>query len=264
MTVLPPLAARWMILGEWRAHPARLVIGILAIAVGVALGFAVHLVNRTALASFDAAIASVNGAADLQIHAVTPAGFAESLYPRIARAPGVATASPVVELAARSAPLRAPGTSPATANGRLTLLGLDMLRAATVTPSLMALPPRAGPGNADPFPSGAVFVSRAALAATNHKIGDSIAITAAGVRQNFTIAGLLPAAAADQALAVIDIADAQWRFAQLGRLQRIDLKLEATINRDQAIRTITALLPPDAELISPASTAQRSDSLSRA
>ena len=62
--------------------------GILAIAIGVALGFAVHLVNQTALASFDRAVASVGGAADLQVHSVTPAGFAEGLYPQLATAPG--------------------------------------------------------------------------------------------------------------------------------------------------------------------------------
>jgi putative ABC transport system permease protein len=110
---LPITAARWMVLGEWRAHPARIIVGALAIAVGVALGFAVHLVNRTALASFDRAVRSVNGAADLQVHAVSPAGFAETVYPRVARLPGVAAASPVVELSARAA-----GAAPALRTSR--------------------------------------------------------------------------------------------------------------------------------------------------
>src|ERR1700750_2558296 len=88
-------AAAWMIAGEWRAHPARVVTAALAIAVGVALGFAVHLVNASALNEFAQAISTVNGDADLQVRAVTPLGFAEGLYPRLARAPGVAAASPV-------------------------------------------------------------------------------------------------------------------------------------------------------------------------
>ena len=62
-------AARWMILGEWRAHPGRVIVAMIAIAVGVALGFAVHLINASALNEFARAVASVNGAADLQVRA---------------------------------------------------------------------------------------------------------------------------------------------------------------------------------------------------
>ena len=41
-------AWRWLIAGEWRAHPMRFLLAGLAIAVGVALGFAVHVINRSA------------------------------------------------------------------------------------------------------------------------------------------------------------------------------------------------------------------------
>ena len=245
-----------MVLGEWRAHPARLVVGVLAIAVGVALGFAVHLVNRTALASFDRAISSVNGAADLQVHSATPAGFAEALYPRVAGIEGVATASPVVELTATAGPAATPG------QGRLTLLGLDILRAATVTPSLVGMAVAGGPGRT--FDPDGVFVSRAALQAMARRIGDPVTITAAGRSRSFTIAGVLAGAGDGQALAVIDIADAQWRFGQLGRLQRIDIRLVEGADRAAVMRRLAAILPADAELGSPDSAAQRSDSLSRA
>ena len=70
---VPVTAARWMLLGEWRAHPARVVTAALAIAIGVALGFAVHLVNASALDSFERALSSVNGAADMQVRAANPA-----------------------------------------------------------------------------------------------------------------------------------------------------------------------------------------------
>ena len=63
------LALGWLIGGEWRFHPARFLTTAVAIAVGVALGFAVHLVNGSALASFEAAVTGVNGAADLQVTA---------------------------------------------------------------------------------------------------------------------------------------------------------------------------------------------------
>src|SRR5215831_11236367 len=94
------VATRWMIAGEWRAHPARVILAALAIAVGVALGFAVHLINASALNEFNRAVRTVNGDADLQVHATTPLGFDEALYPKLARVAGVASASPVVEMQA--------------------------------------------------------------------------------------------------------------------------------------------------------------------
>ena len=87
-------AARWMIAGEWRAHPGRVIVGALAIAIGVALGFAVHLINASALNEFAQAIRTVNGDADLQVHATTPLGFDENLYPKLARIPGIEAAAP--------------------------------------------------------------------------------------------------------------------------------------------------------------------------
>lgn len=45
---------------------------IIAIGIGVALGFAVHLVNGSALSAFGGAIRALNGAADLQVKATSP------------------------------------------------------------------------------------------------------------------------------------------------------------------------------------------------
>src|ERR1051325_7599345 len=88
------VAPGWMLAGEWRAHPARVILAALAIAVGVALGFAVHLINASALNEFARAVRTVNGDADLQVHSVTPQGFDEALYPKLARLDGIAGASP--------------------------------------------------------------------------------------------------------------------------------------------------------------------------
>ena len=252
MTALLPLtAARWLVIGEWRAHPGRALIGALAIAVGVALGFAVHLVNGAAQDSFASAVSTVNGAADLQVVARSPAGFAEALYPQLARIEGVAAVSPVVRLVAHSGGL----------TGRITVLGLDGLRAAHVTPSLIGAPLA---GSARGFDATAIFVSRAALAQLQKRAGDPVVLVAAGVRRDFIIAGTLPGAGDDEAIAVIDIADAQWRFGQLGRLQRLDIKLVQGSDRAVIRARIAAILPADADLASAASEGERSDALSRA
>jgi putative ABC transport system permease protein len=223
-------AFTWLALGEWRAHPWRAVLAGLAIAIGVALGLAVHLVNQSALDEFARAIHSVNGEADLQVKGTSPAGFDETLYPKLARHPAVAHVSPVVEL------------NVSIDGERLTLLGLDPLRAVAVTPSLL--------WRDLPFKEDAIYLSAAAMG--GRKIGDRFG--------DFTIAGDLPGIGADRPVAAIDIASAQARFGMVGRLQSLDLKLAA----GHAAGELRDALPADAVLVDQESEEQRGDSLSRA
>ena len=62
----------------------------------------------------------------------------------------------------------------------------------------------------------------------------------------------------------MDIAAAQWRFGALGRLQRVDLALQPGADAAAVQAAVRAVLPADAQLVTPQSEAQRSDSLSRA
>ena len=96
-TCSPSQLRRWLMLGEWRAHPLRALVAIAAIALGVALGFAIHLINAAAFNEFSAAVKSLSGHADLQVRG-TQACFDETLYPRLARMTGVALANPVLEI----------------------------------------------------------------------------------------------------------------------------------------------------------------------
>ena len=264
------VATRWMIAGEWRAHPARVILAAFAIAVGVALGFAVHLINASALNEFTRAVRTVNGDADLQVHATTPLGFDEALYPKLARLDGVAAASPVVEF-------------PATIDDKLslTLLGIDPFRASVVTPNLMGR--RAEPGAAqqaqspqqtqtpaqpstadEAFDEKSIYLSEAALAALAKNIGDSIEIAAAGKTLAFTIAGTLPGVAEGQRLAVTDIAIAQWRFDRLGKLQRVDLRFAEGTDEARIRNALATVLPKDVEIINETNQERRTDALSRA
>ena len=244
------LALGWLIGGEWRWHPARLALTAAAIAVGVALGFAVHLVNGSALASFDRAVRGVNGAADLAVRGSTPLGFDEALYPRVALAAGVADASPVVELRAT------------VGKARLTLLGLDVIRAAAVTPTLVGIRPP-GPGSdADgAFDPAALFLSRAALADSGVGVGDTLTLRANGRAGRWRVAGTLPAVGPEQRIGVVDIAAAQWRFGRLGRLDRLDLKLADPALAEPAVR---AVLPADALVAGAQAEASQGEALSRA
>ncbi|MGY2733888.1 FtsX-like permease family protein [Sphingomonas sp. UYP23] len=244
------LALGWLIGGEWRFHPARFLMTAVAIAVGVALGFAVHLVNGSALASFDGAIRGVNGNADLSVKATSRLGFDERLYPRVATAAGVEDASPVVQLDARIG------------KTRLTLLGLDVLRAAAVTPTLIGVPPHSpGADGTAAFDEAAIFVSRAALAQSGATVGSVVSVTANGRTVALRIAGTLPATDEVATVAVMDIGAAQWRFDRLGRLDRLDLKVA---DRTAVDASLPALLPADAKLATAQAQSMQGDALSRA
>ena len=244
------LALAWLIGGEWRFHPARFGLTALAIAVGVALGFAVHLVNGSALASFNGAMRGISGGAALSVRATSPLGFDELAYPDIARTKGVADASPVVSLNARAG------------NVRLTLLGVDILRAAAVTPALIGIRPRGpGAGNDAVFDEAALFLSRHAMSRTRARVGTQLAVLANGRTVMLQVAGTLPAAGDTADIAVMDIAAAQWRFDRLGRIDRVDLALSDRAAAEAALR---ARMPPDTILSSEAAQNAEGDALSRA
>ncbi|MGI4878925.1 MAG: FtsX-like permease family protein, partial [Janthinobacterium lividum] len=245
------LALRWLIGGEWRFHPARFVMTAVAIAVGVALGFAVHLVNGSAVVAFDGAMRTVGGAADLSVGATSPFGFDEALYPRVALAGGVRDASPVVRLDARIGA------------ARLTLLGVDVIRAAAVTPSLVGIRPE-GPDAA--FDETALFLSHAAMAAAHAVVGRRVQVRANGRTVSLRVAGTLPGIGDAAAVGTIDIAAAQWRFGRLGRIDRLDLALSDPAPSDHAATeaALRALLPPDAILATAETQNAQGDALSRA
>lgn len=251
------VALAWIGWGEMHAHPGRVLLAVLAIAIGVALGFAVHLVNASALNEFARAVQAVNGDADLQVHSVTPRGFDESLYPRIATLAGVADASPVIELRASSGDVT------------FTLLGLDVFRAASVTPLLLGRP--AGDNDhsgefagTQSLSANAVFLSQSVLSALHKKIGEDLLVTAGGKTSLLRIAGTLPAVSEDENIAVVDIATAQWRFGMLGLIHRIDVKTGAIPGIDKVRAAIKAMLSPEAEIVTRDNEQTRTASLSRA
>jgi len=76
---------RSLLLAPLSQHKGRLALSVLAIALGVALGYAVQLINQAAINEFAAAVQTLSGEADLAVRGPR-AGFDESLYPRLAKA----------------------------------------------------------------------------------------------------------------------------------------------------------------------------------
>lgn len=212
------LLARCLMLGEWRAHPLRAIVAVIAIALGVALGFAIHLINSAAYNEFSAAIKSLSGQADLQVRG-TQAYFDEALYARLAQREGVASASPVLELDAAI-----PGKDNA-----LKILGIDVFRAAAIAPDLIGVAAEDRPF--DMLADDAIFLSAAAMEWLRVSQGDSLRLQAGTQPFTLRVAGGLTRTRPGQRIAVMDIGAAQWRFNRLGQLSRIELKLKAGVDR---------------------------------
>src|SRR5260221_6941956 len=91
---------RSLLLAPLSQHKGRLALSVLAIALGVALGYAVQLINQAAINEFAAAVQTLSGEADLAVRGPR-AGFDESLYPRLAKLPEVAGASALPQVGGR-------------------------------------------------------------------------------------------------------------------------------------------------------------------
>lgn len=242
---------------EWRAHPVRLAVGVLAIALGVALGYAVHLVNRAALTEFSAAIRNLNGDADLEVRGGR-GGFDDGLLDRVAALPGVALAQPVLELDV------APLVEPRSAGPRtgLKLYGVDALAAADMAPALVGVP--RGDAASLAVLDAALFLSPAALHALGLAPGATLRLGAGDRAIALPVAGDLPLARPGQLYGTLDIAAAQALFGQVGRITRIDIKLQPGAQPETVRAALQPLLPAGVGVATPAESATRTSNLSRA
>ena len=242
---------RCLLIGEWRAHPVRALVAILAIALGVALGFGIHLVNSAAFNEFSAATRSLSGSADLQARAV--AGHVdEQIYPQLANLPEVDIASPVLEL-----DLPVPGH-----RGALKLLGVDSFAAATITPDLLGVPDTDRPFDA--LMHDTVFLSPAAMQWLGLKTGDTLKVLSGTRELKLRIAGSLLQARAGQKLAVMDIGSAQWQLDRVGQISRVDLKLLAGVDRGEFRKKLEAQFADTLVVTEMDDQDKRSASMSRA
>ncbi|MEO5693223.1 MAG: FtsX-like permease family protein [Usitatibacter sp.] len=250
---MTPRLAASLFGGTIAANRARIVLTIACIALGVALGGAVHTVHTSALAEIDRSARALAGAADLEIRG-PQSGFDDALFARIASQSGVAVASPVVDLA-----ISVPGRE------SIRVLGIDAFRAVQMQPAFVATAAGTGSGRvATLLDNDALWLSPAAAARLKLDAGGKLAlVTAEGVRE-FLVAGLLPGLNTAGEVAVMDIAAAQWRFGRLGRLSRIDVRLRSGADEAATRAAITKLLPPGVVASEAASISGRAAELTRA
>ncbi|MGD9597252.1 MAG: FtsX-like permease family protein [Steroidobacteraceae bacterium] len=243
-------------LAGWRDRPGRLFASIFALALGVALASAVHLVNRSALDEFEQAARRFAGEADFIVRGA-PSGLAEALYPAVARAPGVAFASPVLELSVAAYPAGA--TPPRTVV--LPILALDPLRATRLQPALLGSLAGALRGF---FGPNGVFLSARAAAELDLRTGSTFEVLVGTSRRRLEVLGLLDEAAYPGMLGIMDIAAAQWLFGRLGVLDRIDVRVAQGASAPSVRAAIAPLLPAGVSIAVPGVDSARIASATRA
>ena len=214
-----------VIAGYARQHRVRTLVQIIAIAVGVALGYAVYLINASALNEFSSAVRTATGQADASITGSTT-GFDERVLERVIAHPSVELASPrltvsaaVLDTGAETAPL-------------LTIVGLDALRASALSSNLLPVPPRGASRFA--LIDDGIFLSPAALQKFRLNVGDALRVQVTDRVVSLPIVGTVPGASAEQLIGVMDLGFAQWRLDRLGTLTRIDLKLAPVHHRPRS------------------------------
>ncbi|WP_298310624.1 FtsX-like permease family protein, partial [Propionivibrio sp.] len=241
-------------LGSLSRRRLSTLFSLVAVILGVALGMAVQAVHEAALNEFGRGLRALAGDADLQV--IGPrGGFDENLYALLAARPEVAFASPVVEVQAKIA-------------GReesLQLLGLDIFSLARVTPAL--LPQSMGSAATERLATlseDTLFLSTSAQTALGTKADDPLRLQAGTHILNLRVAGDLPGVAENQRIAVMDIAVVQDRFGLLGRLTRIDLRLNSKVSPDAARASLQPLLPAGVLIETPRAAETQAANLSRA
>ncbi|MDM7941846.1 MAG: ABC transporter permease [Hydrogenophaga sp.] len=241
-------------LQELRHHPWRNASAVVAVMLGVALAFAVHLINASALAEFSSAVSSVNGEPDVALRA-RQGLLSDTLLDRVAAHPGVALASPVLETPTQAVLDDGQRVS-------VRLMGVDALVVAGLSPALMPIPGAATGDTAarrfDLFAPDAVFLNAAAAQALGQRT--TLQLQGGPGLRTVRVAGRVNAPGAP--LLVMDVAAAQDLMAQVGQLSRIDLRLAPGAQPDAVLASLA--LPAQVIAQRPEQSGERVSNLSRA
>jgi putative ABC transport system permease protein len=178
-------------------------------------------------------------------------GFPEALFIRLSHDPAVDVASPVLELE-----VALPGH-----RDTLKVLGVDPFRAATLQPALIG---DLGAGTFQLFEPGSIYLSSSAAEELKLKRGDVLEVTVGSSVKALHILGVLSESTYSQALGLMDIASAQWTFNQIGRVNRIDLRVKPGNDVAAFRHRLTQELPAGVLAIAPQVERDRAVSVTRA
>jgi putative ABC transport system permease protein len=256
-----------LFLASLRANIGRTLLALAGIALGVALGLAVHVINQSAIGEMQQATRTLSGDADLSIRAGRggSAQFDEKLLETIAADERVQMASPVIE---GDAVLASDASNPSTGAAfqpkrTMKFIGVDVFRAALLQPGFA--------GEAYPtddqytmLKPDHVFLNQAARLLVGGDEKRKFSVTIGGASHRLVVSGKAELAGYSGPLAIIDIAGAQTLFNQLGEISRIDIRLIPGAIPGEVARDVAAKLPAGVIIATPEQTDKQSAAVSRA
>ena len=266
MTKQFPRLFLWHVARHARRHKRLAALNVLSVALGVAVYLAIQIANGSANASFSASVDLVAGKANLEVRE-PGRGLDETLLPRLAGAPGVSAATPLLE-----GYLTLPDLGP---GEYLQVLGVDIFtNAPFATFSL-----RGGNGG-DAVAAAAQLKAEAEAAAANFdldawlggpdalaitdefarqhglKIGDRLRVQVNGRDTALTVRSILrindtAAGRGNSRVAAMDLGWAQELFGRQGRLSAVQLLLDRPADAEKVAAALQKTLPADVTVAAP-------------
>ena len=242
---------RLFIVRRLAQEPLRALMTTAGIALGVAVIVAIRLANASSVQGFSAAIDAVAGRASLEI-AGPGVGIDEDRVRDLIWLREFGTVSPVMEgeAVARLGDDR---------RETMRVLGIDILRDRAIRDYRLT-GSRGNPAPQDLLAllvaPDSVVLSEAFARRSGLDVGETVELAIGDGVRPFTIRGLLadegPARVLDGNFVLMDIAAAQWALGRLGRVDRLDVRLDERWRVDEAERVVGARLPPGLTVQRPA------------
>jgi putative ABC transport system permease protein len=241
----------WLTRAVLLSRKVAALLSVLAIALGVALGFAIHLINQGALDDFGRAMQNLQGEADATLIARRAEdGIDQRWIEQLAQTEGVDHVSPLIETVVRIDGI----------DKRISLYGIDIFSGAMLATSL--LPRVRDTAQSDAVLAGGVFASPALLALLNNQT--TLQLRRGDQTVTAQLSGDVPQAPAGKLILVSDIAWVQQHFGLQDRVSEIRVRLAPGAARGQWITAQNAALPAGLLLKTASDETLRVSNLSRA
>jgi putative ABC transport system permease protein len=250
------LVFRALVAGPARRHPARVLLPVVGVAIGVAAVAAIHHANRSVTASFQDAAAQLAGRSDLVVSGA--AGIPLEALASLAFLWKMGSFAPAV-------------TGPAVLDGEpreiVQILGIDWGGDSAVRDARLVSP--AGASARGALASrGSVFVPAPLAKRRGLSAGSRLDLVSGGERRSVRVGGILElsgvARVAGGDLLLTDVFTAEQLLGKTGLVDRVDVVLDAGVSREAARSEIAKRLPPGLSVDLPGRAAQTAERMVRA
>ncbi len=250
LTTQFPRLFLWHVVRNARRHPLLAGLNVLSVALGVSVYLAIQIANHSANQAFAASIDLVAGKANLEARAASGT-FDETILPKLAHAPGVKAATPLVEGYA---------TLPQFPGEYLQVLGVDIYTNPPFATFAVGGQSNGEWANLDldgwlGDPHGLAIADDFAR---EHglKVGDPLRLQINGHEETMTVRFLIrlidtAAGRGNSRVAALDIGWAQELFQRPGRLSSVQLLLDRPADAQALGRELAKLVSADVTISTP-------------